>query len=125
MHLVPVETVVAAVRFAMVSGRAPSDGLYLVAADDASENNFEDVERIVRDGLAIRARPFPSLRLPSGLLTLMLRLSGRLSMDAHARLSTARLAGAGFRPPVTLGEALVRYARIARAEAGRAPAILP
>jgi nucleoside-diphosphate-sugar epimerase len=119
MHLVPVETVIAAVRFAATSPRAIDDGLYHVAADEAPENNFADVERIVRRGLGLRDRRVEPIRLPMAALTAVLKASGRYSLNPAARFSSDRLRHAGFTPPVTFADALERYAAAARDTASK------
>lgn len=116
MHLVPVETVAAAVRLAAASERAVTDGLYFVGADDDPENNFSDVERILRAGLGLEPYSVPPIRLPEWTLETALRLSGRLSLDLGIRFDARRLAAAGFAAPVTLNAALQRYANEAREE---------
>jgi nucleoside-diphosphate-sugar epimerase len=119
MNLVPVETVAAAVRFAATSPRAIDDGLYQVAADEAPENNFADVERLVRRGLGLRDRRVEPIRLPAAALTAILKASGRYSLNPAARFSGDRLRRAGFTPPVTFVDALERYAAAARDEASK------
>jgi nucleoside-diphosphate-sugar epimerase len=123
MNLVPVETVVAAIGFAAASDRAITDGLYLVAADEAPDNNFHHVERVLRRALGVSASRVPALRLPPGTLPLVLRAAGRVSLDPRARFSSARLHGAGFTPPIAFADALDRYAAQARTAA--APAAGP
>jgi nucleoside-diphosphate-sugar epimerase len=119
MHLVPVETVTAAVRFVATSPRAIDDGLYQVAADEAPENNFADVERVVRRGLGWRDRRIEPIRLPTAALTAVLKASARYSLNPAARFSGDRLRRAGFTPPVTFVDALARYAAAARDEAAK------
>jgi nucleoside-diphosphate-sugar epimerase len=116
MNLVPVETVAAAVRFAATSPRAIGDGLYLVAADEAPENNFADVEHIVWRGLGLRDRAIAPVRLPGYVLAAALKMSGRYVLNPAARFSSERLRRAGFDPPVSFIEALARYAEAARDE---------
>jgi len=116
LNLVPVETVVAAVRFAMASAAAPADGVYLVADDDAPGNNFHDVEQTVRVALGLPAYPCRRLPVPTVVLAALLRLTGRLSFDPRTVFSRARLDAAGFVPPVSFDEALGAY--VSRVRAG-------
>ena len=110
MNLVPVETVVAAMLFAARADRVPAGETYLVGADEAPENNFRDVEQVLRRARRIAAPPLPPLRLPAGALPLVLRVAGRLSLDPRARFSSARLERAGFVAPIAFADALERYA---------------
>lgn len=109
-NLVPVETVAAAVVFAAASPSAIHDGVYLVADDESAENNFRDVEAIMRRGLHLPPYPIPPVPLPTSVLTTALRASGRFTLDPRTRFSSARLDSAGFRRPVTFLEALTTYA---------------
>lgn len=115
MNLVPVETVVAAALFAATSARAVEDGRYLVADDEAHDNNFRDVEAIVRRELQLPDYPIPRLPVPATALTMALKAARRLSFDPRTRFSSERLDAAGFRRPVTFGDALVAYGAEARA----------
>jgi hypothetical protein len=83
MNLVPVETVVAAVLFAATSARAVEDGRYLVADDEAHENNFRDVEAIVRRELQLPDYPIPRLPVPATALTMALKAARRRLGGPH------------------------------------------
>ena len=120
-HLVPVETVAAAVEFALSSPQAPGDGLYLVAEDEAPENSFRELERLLLKELGRHDYRIPPPPLPSWCLEATLRLNRRLVLRPDTRFSSARLRTAGFAPPLALREALERYARTA-AEQGRSTA---
>ncbi len=111
MNLVPVETVVAAIQFALQSARALEDTLYLVSEDDSPGNNFREVERSLQRGLGLTDYPVPRVPVPQACLTLALGMTGRLSLHPRIRFSAARLARAGFVAPITFQEALDRYAR--------------
>lgn len=117
MNLVPVETVVAAIEFALRSPRAVNDRLYFVSDDDAAENTFRGVERVLQQGLGVKDYPVPPLPMPISCLTTALRLAGRLEHYPSVRFSNARLSHAGFSAPVSFRQALERYAEQARVTA--------
>jgi nucleoside-diphosphate-sugar epimerase len=111
MHLVPVETVVAAVRWALARPAPFAGETFLVSADDEAGNTFRPVERALMAALGVPDYPLPPLALPPKLLALLLRASGRLRLHPAARFSPARLRSRGFAPSLTFEEALARYAR--------------
>jgi nucleoside-diphosphate-sugar epimerase len=110
MNLVPVETVLAAIAFAATSERAIIEQMYLVAADEDPANNFADVESLLRTGLGLPPRTVPPLRLPTGVLAAVLKLTGRFALNPNARFSSDRLRRAGNLPGVPFVEAVTRYA---------------
>lgn len=125
MNLVPVETVAAAILFAASTPRAAADEIYLVADDDAPENNFLDVEAVMRRALGLASRRIAPVPLPSVLRHLILRTAGGASVDPRTRFSSARLAAAGFIRPITFSEALQRHAEVSgdlSVSAGEVPA---
>jgi nucleoside-diphosphate-sugar epimerase len=121
MHLVPVETVVAAIEFAATAPGAAADGLYLVAADEATDNRFDVVAQVLRQALVPGRFALPAIPVPQAALPLVMRLAGRLSIDPRVRFSSERLRRAGFVTPTSFREALARYAADVAAESGRHP----
>jgi nucleoside-diphosphate-sugar epimerase len=112
MNLVPVETVVSAIVFAARSAQAVQDRRYLVAADEAPENNFLDVEGILRNAFHIPDYPVPVAALPRAFLLVTQKLTGRHALGVDVTFDTGRLLGAGLVPPLAFPEALRRYARL-------------
>lgn len=112
MHLVPVETVVAALLFAALGLARHEDcagpSRYLVSADDEPGGDFRAIEARIRRGLDLGAA-LPPVKIPSIGLRLLLRAAGRSDIDPHRVYDGSRLRMAGFRPPVALGEAVDRY----------------
>jgi nucleoside-diphosphate-sugar epimerase len=119
MNLVPVETCIAAIEFALTSPRAAGDRMYLVSDDESEENNFRDVERVLRRTFGLHAYTLPPL--PLTCLRLLLRITGRLVVSPATRFSSARLRSAGFVAPITFVDALEHYARQLRAQESGGP----
>ncbi|PKO85208.1 MAG: nucleoside-diphosphate sugar epimerase, partial [Betaproteobacteria bacterium HGW-Betaproteobacteria-12] len=117
MHLVPVETVVAALLFLCARREALHGEVFIVAEDDAPLNNFRDVERALLAALHRPDYPLPPLPLPAGLLAALLRLRGRSELDPHCRYSAAKLRAQGFAPPVAFAAALAAQAERLAGEA--------
>jgi nucleoside-diphosphate-sugar epimerase len=113
MNLVPVETVAAAVRFAAADAAVPHGQTWLVADDNATENNFRDVERLLRDALGLSPLPLPVMPVPPALLIGVLQATGRLSFDPRTTFSSAALDAAGFSRPVSFAAAIRTFAAAA------------
>lgn len=111
MHLVPVETVVAALRFLADTFRSLDRGIFIVAEDDDPLNNFRNVERTLMMALGIRDYSLPPLPLPTTLLKMLLQTRGRSDIDPYCRYSSAKLHAAGFAPPVSFAAALHAFAK--------------
>lgn len=106
MHLVPVETVIAALLFLCARREALHGEVFIVAEDDEPLNNFRDVERALLAALHRPDYPLPPLPLQAGLLGALLRLRGRSEVDPHCSYSSAKLRALGFIPPVAFAAAL-------------------
>lgn len=118
MHLVPVETVVAALLFLCARREALHGEVFIVAEDDDPLNNFRDVERTLMAVLGVADYPLPPLPLPAAMLGTLLRLRGRSEVDPHCRYSSAKLRALGFVPPLPFAAALAaQAARLATEQA--------
>jgi nucleoside-diphosphate-sugar epimerase len=121
-HLVPIETVVAALKF--ISNRPPKNGIgmFIVSDDDDKFNNFRKVEQVLMNELAVPKYCIKPIPLPHILLETMMRVMGRSIINTRTEYCSDRLAGRGFVKPVTLENALRRFARQHRPDddAGRA-----
>ncbi|CAN7456580.1 NAD-dependent epimerase/dehydratase family protein [Polaromonas sp. LjRoot131] len=109
-HLVPVETVVAALRF--IGARPGPDGIemFIVSDDDDPFNNFRDVERVLMDELKLPSYRIPRLPLPRFLLETLMRFMGRANVNTQTEYRCDKLSNAGFVKPVTLKAALQQFA---------------
>lgn len=111
MHLVPVETVVGALRFLADPVRSVDRQIFIVAEDDDPLNNFRDVERTLMAALGVQDYPLPPLLLPIALLKMLLLARGRSEIDPYCRYSAAKLHAAGFAAPVSFAAALQGFAK--------------
>lgn len=110
-HLVPVETVVAALlHVAHIPLEEPTE-IFIVSDDDEPINNFHDVDRILRVELQIPDFIVPPLFLPRHVLEALLAAMGRPNTNTRVVYSPAKLKARGFVPPVTLEYALRRFIR--------------
>jgi nucleoside-diphosphate-sugar epimerase len=112
LHLLPVETVIAALLFATL-GLDGYDGVdqparYIVSADDEPGGDFCTIEARIRRSLGLPAAP-PPVKIPSVGLRLMLRAAGRSDTNPQRVYDGSRLRKRGFLAPVALGEAIDRY----------------
>lgn len=113
-HLVPVETVVAALWHCSWSPLIENGAVVVVSDDDDPLNNFQDVERLLLEGLGLPPYPLPRLRVPRQFLELLLRLRGRANVDTRKRYLGDRLRQSGFVKPVAFATALEQFARVHR-----------
>lgn len=110
LHLVDVDNVVAAVEFLLTTQR-PLDGeTFIVADDDAPENNYRAVEQFLMHALAISDYRTPRVVAPASFLSLLLRLRGR-SLRARDTVFVAdKLSSLGFIKPVAFAAGIARFA---------------
>lgn len=110
MHLVPVETFLAAVCFVLDEDKNYGGEVFLVAEDEAEGNNYRHVEDVLRKGMGLPSRQFPPLPIPPCVLETILRLSGRPWVRTRTRFSSAKLKAEGFCKPLTFLAALDHFA---------------
>jgi nucleoside-diphosphate-sugar epimerase len=122
-HLVPIETVVAALWHCSWSPLIENGAVVVVSDDDDPLNNFRDVERLLLEGLGLPPYPLPRLPVPRQFLELLLRLFGRANVDTRTRFLGDRLRQSGFVKPVAFATALEQFARVYRDRAITKPAI--
>jgi nucleoside-diphosphate-sugar epimerase len=110
MHLVPVRNAAAALAFLATRPKPGDDETFLVSEDDAPENNFQDVEALLRSSLHMAARGLPRAALPPGVLAFSLRVLGRSDADPRRLYDPSRLLRAGFVRPVTFRKGIEEFA---------------
>lgn len=109
-HLVPVETVVAAIRF-IGDMPPPATNEIFIVSDDDTLNNFGSVEQICMNELKLPPYGIARIPLPRFLLEILLRIIGRATVNTQTEYSANKLASLGFVKPVTLKSALRRYVK--------------
>lgn len=110
MHLVPVRNAAAALAFLATRAKPGDDETFLVSEDDAAENNFRDVESLLRSSFDMTAHVRPQAALPPGVLALSLRALGRSDADPRRVYDPSRLLRAGFVRPVTFRKGIEEFA---------------
>ncbi|TVO54374.1 NAD-dependent epimerase/dehydratase family protein [Denitromonas halophila] len=116
MHLVPVQTVVAALLFLADCERPIGGEVFNVSDDDDALNNFRDVERILAEALEIPARKLPVLPIPSVVLKSLLHLRGRSERDPHCVYRADKIRQLGFVSPIDFEAALRSFAMLCRSD---------
>ena len=109
LNLVPVETVVAAIRYLSLSEK--QTGIFIVACDDSPVNTYRQAEKVLRNELIIRPYKLTPPELPLTLFSLCLRILGRGQLPPARRYAAWRLAETRFVPPVAFETALRDFAR--------------
>ncbi len=110
-HLVPIETVIAALLHLSRLPLAEPAERFIISDDLEPINNFRDVERILQEELSIPDFPVQPLPLPRMLLEVLLRVMGRSNANTRLIYSPGKLRASGFIPPVSLEDALRRFIR--------------
>lgn len=110
MHLVPVETVVAALWFLCAVQRPLDREVFIISDDDDPKNNFQDVEHILMEALHLPDYAFARTPVPRGILKTLLKLKGRGEIDPATRFLCDKLLGWGFERPLRLETALRQFA---------------
>jgi nucleoside-diphosphate-sugar epimerase len=110
LHLVCLDNAVAAAAFMLEAPGPIPHETYIVADDEAPENNFRDVEQFLMHALHIRDYRMPRAPLPSPFLSWLLRLRGRSLVRADTVFNSKKLTDAGFRKPVEFASGLKIFA---------------
>ena len=110
MHLVDVGNVIAAAAFLLATDARIDQEVFIIADDDAAQNNFRDVENCLMRALGVREYVAPRPAAPAGVLSLLLRLRGRSQSDPTAVFSSEKLRGLGFSKPVEFTSGLASFA---------------
>lgn len=118
MHLVRVETVVAALRMLCDLQHPVGHEVFIVAEDQEPQNNFRDVERLLMSALGVPDYPVAPLPVPSAVLSLMLRARGRSEVDPNCIYSAAKLKEWGFTPSQGFSSAIQLFAQMQSSKVG-------
>ena len=110
MNLVHVDNVVAAMVFLLDAPRAIDGETYLVSDDESPLNNYQDVERRLREGLGIRDYPVRPMTMPHSTLMLALKTAGRNHTNPNRIYDGSKLSGAGLKKPMPFGQGLDSFA---------------
>ena len=109
MNLVHIDYVVAAIRFVIEMPKKLNGKVFIVSEDDASANNFHDVENMARQILGVEEYPLPIFSCPPFILERLLRILGRNIVDPSCRFSDGRLKALGFESPHNFEKSLREY----------------
>jgi nucleoside-diphosphate-sugar epimerase len=109
MHLVPVQMVSEALIHLTFLPIPLSKQIYIVAADSDVDNNFQKVEKLLREALGIKQRKVPLFPLPQLFLRSLLRLLGRSDFSLSRNYRTDKLKSTGFHTTSSVGEAITSF----------------
>lgn len=118
-HLVPVETVVAAIRF-IGDMPPPATKEIFIVSDDDPINNFNSVEQVCMNEMKLPPYCIPRVPFPKLLLEALLIIMRRPTFNTRTVYSSDKLASLGFVNPVTLKSALIRYVKTYQAQSNSA-----
>jgi nucleoside-diphosphate-sugar epimerase len=109
MNLVHIDNVTAAIIFVASRVRNFSSQVLIVSDDDASANNFRDVESALLRGFGLPAYLLPPINIPLDVLRTLLRLLGRNNINPRCNYSCQRIQSLGFRRPMNFEAGLAEY----------------
>lgn len=109
LHLVSVQDVVSAIVFLAFLPRSLCGNVFIVARDGEVDNDYQSVDYIFGDVLS-RPASRHSMHIPSGVLHVLLTLSGRLHADPRLRFCSDKLIAWGWKPQGDFSMQLKNYA---------------
>ena len=110
LHLVYVENVVAAIRYLLSTGQDIHSQCYILSDDEAPENNYADVVRLIAGFLGVSRTPKVYFECPPSVLSVMLWMAGRSDTNPRRVYRCDKLLLAGFRKPVPFVDGVRRFA---------------
>jgi len=110
LHLIFVDNVIAAIGFMVCADRSVDGECYLVSDDEAAQNTYVGVVRVLADVLEISDLSHKGIALPPVLLAGILRLAGRSDSNPRRIYSCEKLLRTGFRKPIPFEEGIRRFA---------------
>jgi nucleoside-diphosphate-sugar epimerase len=109
MHLVPVETVAAALLYLALLPEPLNGNIYMVSSDDDPDNNFARIEELLSLALGLEPRRMPLLPVPRVALRLMLRILGRSETNTSRVYDGGKLRTVGFEQIHSVANAVSRF----------------
>ena len=106
LHLVPVETVVAALQFLCESKKIINRDIFILSEDEDPLNNYRDVEKALMTSFRIPDYIVSPIPLPSTLLKWLLKAKRSAEVDPNCYYSSSKLKNYGFVSPISLLAAL-------------------
>ena len=109
MNLVSVANVVAAIIFMVKREENFNGEVFIVSEDDNPGNNFADVERLLMEQLELKSYQVPTVSIPLGVLTFLLKVLGKNDANPRCNFDSRKLLALGFRRPVEFEAGLKNY----------------
>ena len=110
MHLIFVDNIAAAINFMAFADPSVDGECYVVSDDDADQNTYIGVVRVLADSFGIPNLPCNGLELPRFVLAGILRLAGRSDANPRRVYRCDKLLRTGFRKPIAFEEGIRRFA---------------
>ena len=109
LNLVHVKNVVAAIVFIMDSDKDITGQTYNICESSDSMNNFRSVEIFLRDRLTNRRYSIPPVPVPLTVLSWILMMLGRDSVDPRTVYSSEKIESIGFQYEISLSTGLEQF----------------
>ena len=110
LHLIFVDNVVAAIIFMAFADKGVDGECYLVSDDEADQNTYAGVVRVLADVFGIPNLSCKGMELPPFVFAGILRLAGRSDANPRRVFRCDKLLRKGFRKPIPFEEGIRRFA---------------
>jgi nucleoside-diphosphate-sugar epimerase len=110
LHVIFVDNVAAAIKFMVYADKSVDGECYLVSDDEADQNTYVGVVRLLAENFGTPNLPCNGLELPPAVLTGILRLTGRSDANPRRVYRCDKLLRTGFQKPIPFAEGIRRFA---------------
>jgi len=111
MNIVAIENVIAALKFLVYLKRPGlKNEVFIISDDDDELNKYRTMEKFLMNCFDIQDYRIPRIFIPSFVLKILLRLSGRTNPDPFTCYTSEKLLGSGFMKKINLRDSLKNFA---------------
>ena len=111
MNLVAVDNVTAAIKFLVDHDQSLDGEIFFVSDDEVPENNYRDVDSLLKMKWGIKGHVLPVIPLPRVFLSFLLQITGRPNTNPLRIYSSDKLMSRGFKKPVSFTTALTAFTK--------------
>lgn len=110
MNLVCIDNVTSALKFLACSEERMNQEIFIISDDDSPANNYHDIEVFLMNRLGYTNYSVPKFPIPKSILSLLLKLAGKSSINPGRIYDSSKILKAGFIKSVSFDEGLELFA---------------